>query len=65
MIFRILIRIEGRHESFARRGDDYVDAFTMARVSKDAAAAGTDADIITLVGRLQPSRRQGSVSPPT
>jgi putative acetyltransferase len=28
--------IEGRHDRFARRGDAYVDAFTMARLTHDA-----------------------------
>jgi putative acetyltransferase len=53
-------RIEGRHESFARRGDAYVDAFTMARVVPEALAVRTGADMIALVERLRAPSLDGA-----
>jgi putative acetyltransferase len=48
-------RIEGRHESFACRDGAYVDAFTMARLNRQPAAARTTAEIVSLFRQLQPS----------
>lgn len=42
--------IEGRHRHFARRGDDFVDAFTMARLFDEGEAGELDVTALQRLG---------------
>lgn len=46
--------IEGRHWRFVRRGADYVDAFTMARIPDDAAVAASEDVTIQIIQGMLP-----------
>ncbi len=45
-------KIEGRHRRFLRRGDDFVDAFTMARIREDAAVATSKEEALQRIQAL-------------
>jgi L-phenylalanine/L-methionine N-acetyltransferase len=51
---RFGFEIEGRHRDFVRRGEGFIDAFTMAKVYGDAQAV-TPGEIATRIVRPAPS----------
>ncbi len=49
---RFGFEVEGRHRRFLRRGAGFVDAFTMARICEDAAAAASNEEVLRRVQEL-------------
>lgn len=59
---RFGFEVEGRHKDFVRRGDDYVDALTMAKLYEGREAPAPNAEALARLGRAHPSRPRVSAS---
>jgi L-phenylalanine/L-methionine N-acetyltransferase len=51
---RFGFEIEGRHRDFVRRGEGFIDAFTMAKVYGDRQAIASDVEMPTRIGGPRP-----------
>jgi L-phenylalanine/L-methionine N-acetyltransferase len=51
---RFGFEIEGRHRDFVRRGEGFIDAFTMAKVYGDRQTIASDIETATRIGRPRP-----------